>query len=329
MQHPILNENLVSSRVSLKQQLFIEFVVFTSFMEIVFLGTSSMVPTKERNVSALYFKFKRDGILFDCAEGTQRQMNLAGIKRTNVNKIFISHWHGDHVSGIIGLIQTLGAEDQEKLEIYGPKGTKKFMDHMMNSVYFDNKLEIKIVEKDPKGLEVMFEDEDYAIYCSKLIHSTPCIGYRFVEKDKRKILASRLTELGIPEGPHLKDLQAGQSIEFEGKKIDVEDVTVIKKGRVFSYVMDTKPCKNAVILAKDADLLVCEATFLADLDDKADLRAHMTAKDAALLANQAEAKKLVLTHFSQRYKTSDEHQAEAKNYFDNSFCAYDFMKVNL
>ncbi|MFQ5475351.1 MAG: MBL fold metallo-hydrolase, partial [Candidatus Nanoarchaeia archaeon] len=120
-------------------------------MQITFLGTSSMVPTKERNVSGIFLEYRGEGILLDCGEGTQRQMNMTGIKRTSVKKVLLSHWHGDHVSGLIGLIQTLGnAEENARLMIFGPKGTKKRMEHMMNCAAFENKVELVIEELDPR-----------------------------------------------------------------------------------------------------------------------------------------------------------------------------------
>jgi len=299
-------------------------------MEITFLGTSCMVPTKERNVPAIFLSYKAEGILFDCGEGTQRQMNITGIKRTKATKILISHWHGDHVSGIIGLIQTLGNnETPPKLEIYGPPGTKVHMNHLMNTCIFDTRVDIKIIELKPKKVERFFETEDFALECAELKHTIPCIGYSFIEKDKIKIKKSYLTKNGIPSGPHLQKLQEGKDIKYKGKLIKAKDATYLVEGKKITYTGDTMPCKQVIALAKNADILICESTFLSKLKDKALKSKHMTAKEAGLIANQSNAKKLILTHFSQRYKSTLELEEEARIVFDNTLSAYDFMKIRL
>src|SRR3989338_4648256 len=154
-------------------------------MEITFLGTSCMVPTKDRNVAGVFLKYKEEGILFDCGEGTQRQMNICGINRNDVTRICVSHWHGDHVSGIIGLIQTVGnSADEKVLHIYGPMGTKMRMEHLMLSRIFENKVDIRITELSPKGVERFFENEEIAIECAPMKHSVACNAYSFIVKDK-------------------------------------------------------------------------------------------------------------------------------------------------
>ena len=158
-------------------------------MQITFLGTSCMVPTKERNVSGIFLSYKTEGILFDCGEGTQRQMNICGIKRTRVTKIFISHWHGDHVSGIIGLIQTMGNnENPPILKIYGPEGTKERMHYLLKSCIFDQRMDLQINEIDiKKDIKKIYEDDNFYIEAGKLSHKIHCIGYSFFEEDKIRI----------------------------------------------------------------------------------------------------------------------------------------------
>lgn len=289
-----------------------------------------MVPTKERNVSGIFLSYKTEGILLDCGEGTQRQMNITGIKRTKVTKILISHWHGDHVSGLMGLIQTLGNNDiPPKLEIYGPKGTKEHMKHLMLSSVFEERVNLKVIELDPKGVEKFFENEDFILECAKLKHGAPCLGYSFVEKDKIKINMDALRKLGVKQGKHLQELQKGKSIIYKGKKIDVKKVTHIVKGRKITYIADTLICDNAIDLAKEADVIISEAVYASNLHEKAKKYKHLTAKDAAYIANEANVKKLYLTHFSQRYKNTHEIEEDARTFFDNVICAEDFMKVNL
>ncbi|MCF7865874.1 ribonuclease Z [Candidatus Woesearchaeota archaeon] len=300
--------------------------------EITFLGTAGMVPTKDRNVQGIYLDYNGEGILIDCGEGTQRQMNIKGINRLKVKKILISHWHGDHVSGLIGLIQTLGnanKEDHHKLTIFGPKGTKKHMNHLLNSCIFDLSVDLTITELDLNDLKTIFEHEDYMIEAAALEHSTPCLGYSFIEKDKRNINLPKAKKLGLSEGPNLGKLQRGQTIKHEGKTITPDMVSTIKKGKKTTFILDTGLTENCYKLAENSDLLICESTMSIKLAEKAELRKHMTAQGAAQIASKSNTKKLILTHFSQRYRTLHDLEEEAKAVFPNTELAFDFMKVKL
>lgn len=299
-------------------------------IELTFLGTSSMVPTKERNVQGIYVEYKGEGILIDCGEGTQRQMAIAGINRIKVKKILISHWHGDHVAGLVGLIQTIGnIQEKVKLEIYGPTGTKMRMKHLMNSCIFYNKVEVIIREINPKKLTKFYENNDYELYAAPLEHSVPCIGFRFVEKDQRRIDMSRAKKLGLKEGPDIGKLQEGTSIIINKKKINPDDVSTITKGKVVSFILDTAVCNNCKVLAKDADLLVSECVYAADLEEKAEKYKHLTAQHIALVASQNNVKKLIVTHFSQRYKEVSKVLQDARDIFSNTDAAFDFMKTKV
>lgn len=305
-------------------------------MEITFLGTSCMVPTKERNVTGIFINYKTYGLLFDCGEGTQRQMNIAGINRNKVTHIFISHWHGDHVSGLIGLIQTLGNqnfqnEDRKKIIIYGPKETEKRMEHLLQTCIFDNKLLIEIHEVIPKNNELIkiLEKEEFYVETTSLDHGVPCLGYKLIEKDQRKIDMKKASKLGLSEGPLIGKIQKGQEIEVNGKKITPEMISTLKKGKKIGIILDTGLCKGAALIAEDTDLLISEASYSSSIEDKAETNKHLTAKQAALLASSSNVKKLILTHISQRYKTSEEVLEDAKNIFENTEIAYDFMKIKL
>lgn len=286
-----------------------------------------MVPTKDRNHSAVLLTFKGEGILFDCGEGTQRQLKIADIPHTRIRKILITHWHGDHVLGLPGLIQTLEASNYERvLEVFGPPGTKKHMEHMFKAFRLDNRISINITEVEGG---IFCNTEEYSITALPLEHSVPIVGFRFQEKDRRRMNLTFLKKTGVPEGPHLGKLQEGKDILWKGKKIAVEDATYIVPGKSIAYIVDTVPCKNAVDLAKETDLLIAEATYTGEMELKAEEYKHLTAKDAALLANNAHAKKLVLTHFSQRYRDTAELLENAKTYFSNVACAQDFMKLKI
>jgi len=298
--------------------------------EITFLGTGGMVPTKDRNVQGIYLSHKGDGILVDCGEGTQRQMNIAGINRLKVKKVLISHWHGDHVSGLIGLIQTLGnTDDPKKLTIYGPKGTKIHMNHLLNSCEFDLRLELEINELNIKQKNVIFENENYMIEAAPLNHTVPCLGYTFIEKDKRNINLAKAKKLGLKEGPRLGKLQRGESIKIDGKTIHPDDVSSIKKGKKIAFILDTTITNTCYDLAQNADLLIAEANFDATLEEKARKSKHMTTKQVALIANNSNVNKLILTHFSQRYKTLHDLEQQSKDLFPNTILAFDFLKVKV
>lgn len=298
--------------------------------EITFLGTASMVPTKERNVQGIYLDYKGEGILVDCGEGSQRQMNIAGINRLKVKKVLISHWHGDHVSGLIGLIQTLGnTEEPGTLTVFGPQGTEQRMHHLLNSCIFDLRIKINIREINLKKKTIVFENEDYFIEAVPLDHSVPCIGYSFSEKDTRKINLEKAKKLGLSEGPSLGKLQKGESVKLKDKIIHPEEVSSIKKGKKVSFIMDTVLTDSCYELAENADLLISEATFESSKAEKADKFKHLTAEQVALIANRSGVKKLILTHFSQRYKSLSDLEDEAKGFFPETVLAYDFLKVKL
>lgn len=296
-------------------------------MEITFLGTASMVPTKERNPSAVLISYGSEGILIDCGEGTQRQMKITGIKLTKITKIIITHWHGDHVLGLPGLIQSLGASDYNKtLKIYGPEGTKKYFQALTKTFLFDRKVKMEVNEITKNKF---FENEDFLLEALQLKHGIPTIGISFIEKDKRKIDIKKVKKLGLPEGPLLGQLQKGNTITWKNKKIKPEEVSHLEEGKKITIIADTLLCNNCYKLAEDADLLICEATYSSKLEDKGEEYNHMTAKQAAQIANKANVKKLVLTHFSARYKNTQEIEEDARTYFDNIVCAKDFMKINL
>ena len=304
-------------------------------IEVTLLGTSCMVPTKERNVSSIYLEYNGEGILFDCGEGTQRQMNIANIPRTRVKKIFISHWHGDHVSGILGLLQTIGnSVDDHSLEIFGPVETKKRFNYLMKSTSFskgnrEENLKVAINESKAPKLTKIYENEHYLIEAISLDHNIPTLGFSFIEKDRLRIQVSKTKKLGIPDGPVLGKLQQGKDIVFKDKKYKAEDLTYVVKGKKITILMDTSYTKNAILLAKDADILISEATYLDKHLDRGEKYKHLTMKQAAQIAHNANVNKLVMVHISQRYKEKEELESEARDIFPNSYLGFDLMKIKL
>lgn len=287
-----------------------------------------MVPTKDRNHSSFFLSYETEGILFDCGEGIQRQMKIFGIKLTKVTKILITHWHGDHILGLPGLLQSIFSTEglEKKITIYGPKDSKKYFKSLMAGMASECQMDIEIIEVQD---EKFFENKKFKLETKQVKHNTPCNAYAFIEKDKRKVNMEELKKSGIPEGPLIGELQKGKDITYKGKTIKANDVTKKVKGKKIAYVTDTEVVENCYKIAKDADLLICESTYASNMDEKAHERGHMTSGEAAQIASESNVKKLILTHFSSRYKDTIEIEENAKMIFDKTQCAYDGMKIKL
>jgi ribonuclease Z len=299
-----------------------------SNMKVTFLGTTCMQPTKKRNHSGIHVSFGKENFLFDCGEGIQRQMKIAGLKRSKITKIFISHWHGDHSLGLAGLMSTMAADQiGHILQIYGPKGSKKKFNHYKKAFPSMNGIKHKMQEISKGGLVV--EGEDFIISAEMLSHSVDCIGFALTEKDKLKIDMRKARKFGLKEGPILAKVQAGKNVRVNGKNVRYKDVTNLVVGRKFAYVADTRPCIGARKLARKSDLLIIESTFL-DCDKKLAMKYdHMTAKESGQLAAKAKAEHVFLTHPSVRYKDVSVLVKEAKKYHKKVKFAEDFMSFEV
>jgi ribonuclease Z len=296
-------------------------------MELTMLGTSCMMPTKARNTSAALLQHKGEGILVDCGEGTQRQFRLAGMSPTAVTKVLVSHWHGDHVLGLPGLIMTLGASGyQRKLDLYGPVGSKRQVKLIFDAFYYDAKIDLEVHEVEDGSI---FEGKDFRIEALPLKHKVPCVGYAVIEADRRRIDLAYTKKLGIPEGPLLGELQDGRSITWKGKTVTPKEATLLIPGRKVAFITDTTLVPNCYTLAQDADLLVCESSFASELEEQAREYGHMTAKEAATIADKAGAKQLLLTHFSARYADIKPVLEDARKVFRNALCASDFLRLEV
>jgi len=295
------------------------------------------VPTKERNVQSMFLTYRDEGILFDCGEGTQRQMNICGINRNKIKRILITHWHGDHVAGLVSLLQTIGHQmdvkndpdqkDKHTLHIYGPEGTKERMHHLMRAIAKEfRKIEVKIIEL-PMKPHLFWENEWFALHCAPMRHSTPCLGYAFIEKDRRRMDMKKAEAFGLRGGRKIGLLQKGETVEHKGETVTPEMVSWVQEGKKFTLIPDTKICNEAVALAEDADILVTEATYRKEHEERAHKFKHLTSEEAASIAQRAGAKKLILTHFSQRYPDLTPHLEEAKIIHHDTVLAYDFMKI--
>ena len=298
-------------------------------MKLTFLGTSSMVPTADRNTSAILLNYESENILIDCGEGTQRQLRKAKISPTKITKILITHWHGDHVLGLPGLLETLAKSEYNKvLEIYGPEGTKSFVKELYKVFVSAYKpIKYKIIEITKNGKIV--DEKEFTITAQKLTHNPVCFGYSFQEKDKRKIDLKYTKKFGLTKHPLLGKLQQGKTITYNGKKITPNKGTTTIPGKKVTFISDTKKPINILKFAENSDILVSESTYESQHEEIANTRKHMTSKYAAEIAKASKSKKLILTHFSQRYKNTKELENQAKKIFKNTMAAQDFSTFDI
>ncbi|WP_034550306.1 ribonuclease Z [Carnobacterium funditum] len=305
-------------------------------MEILFLGTGAGVPAKSRNVTSIALKLlaERNSIwLFDCGEATQQQILHTTLKPRKIDKIFITHLHGDHIFGLPGLISSRSFQGGESpLTIYGPKGIKNFILTSLKVSGTNLKFQLKFNEIDEPG--VVFEDSQFKVSCLPLEHGIESFGYRIEESDHQGSLqVEKLKESGIPFGPLYGKLKNGETITLsDGRSFNGLDyIGETQKGRVVAILGDTKMTRNSRILAKNADVLVHESTFEGSDQKMARDYNHSTNVDAASVAKAANVKQLFLTHISARYLGKDviALEKEAKQYFKQTKVAKDFEEYNI
>jgi ribonuclease Z len=296
-------------------------------IKITFLGTGSAIPTERRNHPSVFLEYKEHGILFDCGEGTQRQFRKAKLNPCKISKIFISHWHGDHVLGLPGLLQTLMLNGYNKtLEIYGPEGTYRMMDaYQQLFIKKGNPLSINVNEIS----EEKIKENDFFIESKKMSHDCPCLAYSFNLPEKTRIDKKKLEKLKIPNGPLIAELQKGKTIKLNGKTIDGKKLTFTEIGKKVSYITDTKLNKNLQEFVKDSDLIISEATYSEKEEELAEKHNHITSKQIAEIAKKAKAKKLILFHLSQRYENPKQILEEAKKVFKETKVAEDLDRVEI
>ena len=297
-------------------------------MELVFLGTSSAIPTSHRNHSAMALKAFGEIMLFDCGEGTQLQMSKAKISPMKISNIFITHFHGDHILGLPGIIQSMAFRGRKNpLHIFGPKGLVEMINIIRNFGYFSLTFEIYMHEIS-EG--IILEKENYGVSCSKMNHTVLNFAYNIYEKRRPKFIREKALDLGIKPGPDFGKLQQGIAVKVGDSIIQPEQVLgEERKGRKIVYSGDTSPSRQMVEFAKDADVLIHESTFEGIYGDKAYEMGHSTSVQAAEIAKEANVKKLILTHVSTRYKKSDILETEAREIFENSTVAEDFMQIEV
>ncbi|NHN46022.1 ribonuclease Z [Halostella sp. JP-L12] len=287
-------------------------------MRVTFLGTSGAVPTTERNPSSLMVNREGDRLLFDVAEGTQRQMMRFGTGFA-ISHLFITHLHGDHVLGLPGLIQTLDFNDREDpLAIHVPKGTRSGVKDLLYAANTRPSFRVRINEVGDG--DVALSQSDYEVRAFEVDHRTTALGYALVEDDRKgRFDREKAEELGVPVGPKFSRLHDGDPVELDdGTVVRPEQVVGDPRpGRKVVYTGDTRPTATTVEVAEDADLLIHEATFAEDRAERAGQTGHSTARQAGEIASRANAKRLAMTHISTRYANDvSDHEAQARDAFD-------------
>ncbi|HUW90387.1 MAG TPA: ribonuclease Z [Candidatus Nanopelagicaceae bacterium] len=325
-------------------------------MELIILGSSAAIPVRERNLPSTALKYKNELLLFDSGEDIQRKLVEAGLKFNKPLKILISHFHGDHVIGLPGILFRFSLITRTApLTIFGPKNLFLYLfthrkilglkaNYPISIIEIDNDNKKLIVFEtldseipiEEKFLEdnVIFESDKYTLKYTLVEHSVLTFAYSFIEKPRSgKFNPEKARELGIPESSLWKKLQEGEIIEYKGKKIDPLKEGIVgpkRPGRKVTYSGDTVPCENLIELGKNSDILIHEATFSKDLSDIAEEKRHSTSVDAATDAKKMGAKQLILTHISSRYQEDAiKLLEEAKEIFPNTLIAEDLMRVEL
>ncbi|WP_238085302.1 MULTISPECIES: ribonuclease Z [Pseudescherichia] len=305
-------------------------------MELIFLGTSAGVPTRTRNVSAALLNLRhptRPALwLIDCGEGTQQQMQRTAWHPGKLDRIFITHLHGDHLFGLPGLLCSRSmAGNVQPLTIYGPKGLREFIDTALrlSGSWTDYPLTVVEIEEGP-----VMDDGLRRVTAVALNHPVECYGYRIEEHDKPGALdAAALMAQGVKPGPLFQRLKAGESVTLEdGRRIDGKDfLAPAVPGKKLALFGDTAPCPGALALARGADVMVHETTLEAEMEEKANSRGHSSTRQAARLAQEAGVGKLVMTHISSRYDNEGSQRllAECRAIFPDTLLAEDFAVVEI
>ncbi|NEC90310.1 ribonuclease Z [Streptomyces sp. SID12501] len=295
-----------------------------SARELVVLGTASQVPTRHRNHNGYLLRWDGEGLLFDPGEGTQRQMLRAGVAAHDLNRICVTHFHGDHSLGLAGVIQRINLDRvPHEVTAHYPRSGQKFFDRLRYATAYRETVQIR---QEPVAGDggVLAEAGGYRLEARKLSHPVESYGYLLVEPDGRRMLPELLAEHGI-RGPDVGRLQREGSLG----SVTLDDVSELRRGQRFAFVMDTRLCDGVHALAEGCDLLVIESTFLdEDLQLAAD-HGHLTAGQAGAVAREAGVRHLVLTHFSQRYSepAEFERQARAAGYEGELTVAHDLLRV--
>lgn len=289
------------------------------------LGTASQAPTRYRNHNGYLLLWDGEGILFDPGEGTQRQMLLAGVAASAITRICITHFHGDHCLGLPGVLQRLSLDRvRHAVQVHYPASGEQYLQRLRHASIFEDYVELIALPVKEPG--IISSDGSFSLIAGRLDHVPDTFGWRIEEPAGRRILVERLEAFGL-RGPLVGKLEREGSIELDGHIVRIEDVSEHRSGQRVAFVMDTGWCDAVLELAEEVDLLICEATFSSADEALARAYHHLTAAQAARIALEAGARRLVLTHFSQRYPDTAGLLAEAAEIFPDVVAATDLMRV--
>jgi len=298
-------------------------------MKLVFLGTSGAMPTENRGLSCICLEREGEILMFDAGEASQMAYLKSGLGWNKKMKIFVTHMHGDHCIGILGILQTMSMQKRtEILEIYGPAGIEEFIGANIKVLNFGLSFPVMITTVDEGKV---FESEKYTVYACKAKHTILAYSYLFEEKDKPgRFFPEKAKELGVPEGRLWNQLQNGKTVQINGRKVKPEQVLGEKRpGKKIGISGDTRPTNKLKEFFSNCDYLVFDSTFLEEVKEKALETFHSTAKEAATLAKNANVQNLVLTHFSARYKDEQKSLEEAKYVHNSVVAAKDLLEIEI
>jgi ribonuclease Z len=295
--------------------------------ELVVLGTASQVPTRYRNHNGYLLRWDGEGFLFDPGEGTQRQMLLAGVAPSSVTRLCLTHFHGDHCLGVPGVLQRLSLDRSERPVVaHYPHSGQVYFDRLRHASVFHDAVDVR--EEPVAGPGQVAAGRFGVLEAMPLDHSTEVYGYRLTEPDGRRFLPESLAALGI-DGPDVGELDRTGALRIGERVVAADEVSQVRRGQRFAFVMDTRLCENVYALADGVDMLVIEATFLDEDSALATEYGHLTARQAARVARECGVRRLVLTHFSQRYPDAAQRYREeaAREFSGDTVVAEDLMRV--
>ncbi len=289
-------------------------------IRLVVLGSGGSLPSVDRGTSSVALKYSGDVYLFDCGEGTQRQMMKFGVSYAKVKAIFLTHLHSDHILGIPGLIETLSLIGRkEPLHIFGPRGTEDRIAEFIHS----NMAQVTDIDTG-----FIYGQKEFTVRPFPTMHYSNSMGFVFEEKPKRKFNKNRADERGI-KGKMFSEIEKKEKLIIGKKTVKLSEISVLKKGKKIVYTGDTMPCKEVQDASEKADILIHDGTFGGDLKEEAELKRHSTVTDAAKTAKKAKVKKLLLTHISNRYEDDKVLEREARKTFKESHVTRDGTELFL
>lgn len=291
--------------------------------DIIILGCSSQQPTRMRNHGAYLVRWNDEGLLFDPGEGTQRQFIFANVAPTVVSRIFISHFHGDHCLGLGSILMRLNLDKvTHPIHCYYPASGKRYFDRLRYGTIYHEL--INVIEHPVSKPGVVHDDGKFLIEAIELDHGVDNLGWRITEPDTRKFDRTKLIANGV-QGPLVRELEEKGFVIVGEREVKIDDVSNIRKGDSVAVVIDTRYCQNAIDIAKNARVLICESTYLEEHRDLAHKHFHLTAREAATIAKLAGAHELILTHYSARYQNLRPFEEEARAVFPNTHAADDLL----